>query len=615
MNPAGSALIYSSYLGEYENVRGQSIALDNDENAYVTGQTGPNGVPSVTPPPILPPAPFPITGTAFQLGFGGGASDAFVTKISATGTSVQYSSYLGGDNEDVGYGIAVDGSAVAYITGLAYSTNFPALAAVQSTSGGAGDAFVAKVNTRASGAASLGYSTYLGGSGLDQGNGIAIDPLGNAYVAGATASNSFPFTPSGVQTTNHGEGDAFVAKLTPTGSLSYFTFLGGSLADSAAGVAVDATGNAYVTGSTVSTDFPVTSPVFQHAYGGGNADAFAAKLSPTGSTLVYSSFLGGSNTEVPGGIAIDTNGSAYVAGQTCSQDFPLSNALQASAGGNCDAFISKVSPRGGIAITPAGLVFAPQTVGSASAPQNVTLTNSDVTPITVTSIFLSASNTGDFVQTNTCTVALPPGGQCTITVTFHPSAIGASKGSIRIDDTAPGSPHVVNLSGSGVVQNPDFTISAAPTSAAVSAGQAAAYKLTISPLAGFSQQVALSCGGLPNGASCSFSPNPITPSAPISVALTVNTALRAFAPPTVLRFNLPAMLHNLTPTMWVTVILLLGLVAVQFGLRRTRAVAVFGIAVVMLFVSGGCGSGSASGVPAGTPAGTSQFSVIATSGH
>jgi hypothetical protein len=163
------------------------------------------------------------------------------------------------------------------------------------------------------------------------------------------------------------------------------------------------------------------------------------------------------------------------------------------------------------------------------------------------------------------------------------------------------------------VQNADFTISAAPSSATVSAGQSATYKLTISPLAGFSQQVALSCSGLPNNASCSFSPSLITPAAAVAVTLTVGTGLRAFAPLNP-KFNLPATLHNLTRPIWLAVIFFLGLVAAQVGLRRRRLVAVFGITVVLLLLAGGCGSGSASGVPAGTPAGTSQFSVIATSG-
>ena len=505
-----------------------------------------------------------------------------------------------------------------------------------------------------------------------------------------------------------------MAKLTPAGSLTYFTFLGGALADSGAGVAADASGNAYVTGSTVSTDFPVTSPVFQHTYGGGNADAFVAKLSPTGTTLVYSSFLGGTNTEIPGGIAIDSIGSAYVAGQTCSLDFPLSNPLQASAGGNCDAFVSKISALGGIAINPAGLVFPAQSLGANSQPQAVTLTNTnDIAPITIQNISITGANPGDFTQTNTCSAPLPAGGQCTLTVIFHPNGVGLRKASVIINDNAPGSPQVVALNGStstvalsasslffgtqtvgtgsnpqtvtvtnnntvpliissitasgdfsqtnncsiplqpstncvisvtykplaagnsigaltltdngsgspqvvlltgtGFVQNPDFTVSAAPPSATVSAGQSAVYKLTISPLAGFSQPVSLSCSGLPRGATCSVSPNPVTVATPVTVTVTVDTALRTFATPMFTKFDLPVNLHNFARPLWLSFVLLLTLTMLA-RLRRLPVAALLSLAVMLLLLSAGCGSGSIAGVPAGTPAGTSQFTVIATSG-
>ena len=281
LNPAGSDIIYSTFFGEYEQVVANAIAVDVNGNAYITGRTGVDITPTVTSNGT--PPPFPITSGAFQTSYGGGSTNAFVAKIGATGTSILYSSYLGGDTEDVGYGIAVDGTADAFVTGLSYSSSasFPTTAgAIQVTNGGAGDAFVTKVNTNASGAASLVYSTFLGGTGLDQGNAIAVDSNGNAYVAGLTNSAAFGFTPSGIQPAYKGEGDAFVAELTTTGALSYFTYLGGTHADSATGIAVDSTFNAYVTGTTASIDFPTSGAVFQPAYGGGNTDGFVAKMVP-----------------------------------------------------------------------------------------------------------------------------------------------------------------------------------------------------------------------------------------------------------------------------------------------------------------------------------------------
>ena len=191
--------------------------------------------------------------------------------------------------------------------------------------------------------------------------------------------------------------------MTSTGALSYFTYLGGTHADSGTGIAVDSAGNAYVTGTTVSTDFPTAGAVFQPAYGGGNADSFVAKFDPTGATLVYSSYLGGTNTELATGIAVDSSGSAYVTGQTCSEDFPLSNPLQAVPGGNCDAYVAKVSILAGFALNPAGLVFPAQSLNTTSQPQTLTLTNGDSLQ-TISSITISGTNSGDFTETNTCPI-------------------------------------------------------------------------------------------------------------------------------------------------------------------------------------------------------------------
>ncbi len=160
------------------------------------------------------------------------------------------------------------------------------------------------------------------------------------------------------------KGDAFVAKFNPTlsgsASLLYFTYLGGALADSGTGIAVDASGNIFITGSTVSTNFPIAGAVFQPNYGGGNSDAFVTELNPANppaTALIYSTYLGGSNTDVATGIAVDTSDAAYVSGQTCSLDFPLSNPEQPTYGGNCDAFVSKIIRVGRSLAHPCGLDF------------------------------------------------------------------------------------------------------------------------------------------------------------------------------------------------------------------------------------------------------------------
>ena len=203
----------------------------------------------------------------------------------------------------------------------------------------------------------------------------------NAYVVGTTNSTAFGFAAPGgafqpacaLDAQGICEGDAFVAKLNPAAvrsgaSIVYFTYLGGSLANTGNAIAVDTSGNAYIAGSTVSLDFPITATAFQPRYGGGNADAYVTKLDPFGATLLWSSYLGGTNTDLGNGIAADATGSAYLTGQTCSLDFPLSNPLQSNPGGNCDAFISKVSILNGIALNPAGLVFPAQSLGTTSQP-------------------------------------------------------------------------------------------------------------------------------------------------------------------------------------------------------------------------------------------------------
>jgi Beta-propeller repeat/Cep192 domain 4 len=720
LNPAGSALVYSTFIGEYEDVRCQAVAVDSNQIVYLTGATTDNIMVTVVLPPNEPPPPdFPIV-NAFQPAFGNGSTDAFVMKISSTGSTVQYSSYAGGGDEDIGFGIAVDANANAYVTGLTYSSNFPVTAsALQGTSGGAGDAFFAKVNTDGSGLPSLLYSTYLGGSGIDQGNAVAVDSTGLAYVAGVTGSATLPFTTTG---TLDGPADVFAAKLDATqigaSSLLYFRYFGGSGADAGTGIAVDPAGNAYVTGTTTSVDFPTTEAVFQPAYGGGNTDAFVTKIDPTGATLLYSTFLGGTNADSGSGIAVDSTGNAFVTGQTCSLDFPLAHPEQTASGGNCDAFVSEVSILSGIAVNPAGLIFPPQSLGTTSQPMFVTLTNGDAAQ-TITSIALGGTDPQDFAQTNDCPASLDPGATCTISVTFAPTTTGIRTASVVITDSAPGSPQVVSLTGStsalrlstsaltfgnqqvGTTSDPmpviatnvgtvvitftgitasgayaetddclkaplqpgtncainvtfaptttgssvgaltltddapgspqiiyltgtgvgqtttqgDFTISATPPSATISAGQSAKYTVSITGVGGFSQPVNLSCSGAPTAASCSASPNPANPGT--SATLTIATQARALAPPGEYFRNEPPGAIRIPGLLWMgllTLLLILLLTAARRELRARCVPLALTAAVALALLAAACGGGTKTSVTAGTPAGTYPITIVGSSG-
>jgi Bacterial Ig-like domain (group 3)/Beta-propeller repeat len=345
INAAGSALVYSTYLGGSGDDVGSAIAVDSSGNAYVTGTTYSTDFPTMNP---LQPAN------------AGGGSDAFVSKINASGSALVYSTYLGGSGSDYGAGIAVDSASNAYVIGTTYSTDFPTTSgAFQTACGDAGclkpDAFVAKINPAGS---ALVYSTYLGGSSYEDGRGIAVDSAGNAYVTGFTYSNDFPTT-SGAFQTACGDagcfyGNAFVAKINPIGSaLVYSTYLGGSGSDGGAGIAVDSAGHAYVTGRAGSADFPTKNPL--QAYGG-DVDAFVAKINATGSALVYSTYLGGSGVDdyLVGAIAVDSAGNAYVTGDTGSTDFPTTPGAFKTTCGRCanyeDAFVAKIDPTGSVLV-------------------------------------------------------------------------------------------------------------------------------------------------------------------------------------------------------------------------------------------------------------------------
>jgi MYXO-CTERM domain-containing protein len=336
--PTGGALVYSTYLGGTGADIGRSIAVDAAGNTYVSGSTSSTDFATVSP---LQPA-------------NGGGFDAFAAKLSPDGSAVTYATYLGGAGDENGNAIAIDALGSAYVAGDTNGGAFPTQAPLQAASGGVRDGFVAKI---AIDGATLGYATYLGGAGDDSIASIAVDVGGNAYVAGQTTSSDFP-TKSPFAPALAGASDAFVAKINAAGaSLVYSTYLGGNDLDSATHVTLDPAGSAYVVGATSSTNFPLMKAP-QGVLAGGS-DAFATKLTPGGSALLYSTYLGGSGTDSATGIVVDAKGDTFVSGMTDSLNFPKQSALNATNAGGTDAFMIRLISTTALALAPATVKVAP----------------------------------------------------------------------------------------------------------------------------------------------------------------------------------------------------------------------------------------------------------------
>lgn len=336
LNSSGSAVLWSTYIGGSLKIggsqgdQGTGIILDAEGNVYLTGATGSTD--------------FPVTAGAFNTMYNGHQSDAFVLKLDASGSTLIYSTFLGGGGFDVGLEIALDTAGNPYVCGVTYSDNFPTSeAAFDRFYNGNGDCFVTKLNN--SGSALL-YSTFLGGSDLEQAQSIVLDGATNAYVAGLTRSSDFPFTSGAYNIRHNGDYDVFVTKLNAEGSspLIYSTFIGGRFQDEAMDIAIDTQTNAYITGYTLSDNYPTTEGAYDRLLQ--QQEVIVTKLNASGSALIYSTFIGNAYADIGYGIAVDGAGNAYLCG-TAAPAYPVTpDAFDPVGQDSFDGFFTKLNSTG-----------------------------------------------------------------------------------------------------------------------------------------------------------------------------------------------------------------------------------------------------------------------------
>jgi hypothetical protein len=668
------SLIYSTYLGgNGANAAsvgfgdsGQAVALDSSKNAYVTGTTTSTN--------------FPTTATALQPNTAPPAAvakgTAFLTRIDTTLPGVLvYSTYLGGDVNDFGFGIAVKpNSTIAYVTGQTSSPAFPtfpantyqAAAATAFPSAG----FVSLIDTALPKVTALNYSTFLGGGGILP-FAIAVDAAGNAYVGGFSNTTSFPVTPGAFQPkfATGASGEGFISKINPGGNgtadLVYSSFFGGSGVaggpDAVNGIAVDSMNNAYITGVTFSSSatFPVFPPgtVQPNLPSGAKSAAFVAKLTliPTlavspapGSTLNFGTVLIG-NTSPAQTITLTNNTSAaiaftsavvngspaaantdYIVTNSCSSSIPFgaSNTctvsvtfkptvsgaetatLRLTDSDSTSPQIFSLTGRGltptpTVMLAPTSLTFGNQALNTTSTAQTVTLTNTGTGPLTIISIAAS----GDFAATSTGTTACPitpamlaANANCTISVTFTPTAAGTRMGTLTIMDNAAGSPHTVPLT--GTTTPPDFGLTGPTSVQNVKAGSTLSFNVTMTPVGGFKGTVGLTCTGAPTYSTCTVTPMSVAAAdgtTPQTAQVSLTT--KAVMPPPARIPTPPVSIRQVVPVLLAMLLLFLLPRA-----QRLRARLGMVTAMVLLLVLAGCGGGYN-----GTPKGAATLTITGTS--
>jgi hypothetical protein len=649
----GSSLVYSTYFGGNTNVPYNcgfpcwaspvsaiaGIALDSSGSAYVVGNTNTYNFPTT-------PGAYLMTDQTRL-----NSSVGFVSKFSAAGL-LDYSTYLyesSGADTNLN-AIAVDGLGSAYVAGIAQDDGtFPVTSTTicnPSAVPVCNFAFVTKFDPTGS---TLAYSTYLGPNNGATPQAIVLDASNDAYVLSSTASGSFSMVDGdGIEPYTSGD-ELLLVEIDPLASSQIFaTYLGGSANESAAGMVRDSTGNLYIAGATDSTDFPVTQGAFQSLLAGSN-DGFVLKIGPNSAPAVAlnpgllefaarsvgstspvqtvllrnmgsSPLLISSTTVSPNFAETNTCGSSVPAASNCALSVTFvpiaagslsgSITIQDDAAGSPHVIdLSGTSSGPVVSLAPGSLTFPGQQVGTTSAAQIVTLTNSG-------NMVLSVSNvqvTGNFAETNNCSTPLAASSSCAISITFTPTASGALSGALTVSDSAANSPQTESLTGS----ESDFSLASAQGSDTVKAGSAATYNLKVSPVSGsFVSAVALTCSGLPAQTSCSLSPNAVTPggSAASSTLSITTTATVAEAEP--IRKSRSAPVY----AVWIQ-LQAIGLLGIMFAMpkrlsSKTRAlVTLLLVSGALIFMFGCGGTGIVPPPQTGTTPGTYTITVTGTSGH
>ncbi len=658
LDPTGRILLYSTYLSGHGIDIASGLAVDQGgSNAYVTGTTTSADVGTGFPSTIGAYQTQPKIPNLNQF---------FFTKVdpNASGSaSVLYSTYFGGSSPStgtvVGGGITVDTNSNAYFTGGTNFIDMPVLNAFQATNKGGYDVIVAKFNPSGVTGTQLLYSTYLGGSGDDIGYGIAVDTSPNAYVTGSTTSSDFNAGDTGttaLQSSNGGGTDAFVAKLgiLCTGTactvplpLDYFTYLGGAGTDIGTAIGVDNNSAARITGWTNSPNFPIVGNPLQNTFGGGSSDAFYASVdtlatcspitTPTCAPTSTSSYFGGNAEEIGTSIALDQQGSSYLAGETWSTNFPVLNSEQGNLSGPNDAYVAKLAPV--LNLTMPTPVATPLVVGMGSQVSFAyTITNSGEFTNGVTFVdnlpaagatFVSATASpgtcGNAVnQTVLCNIGtLNAAATATITVILTPAAPTIAGGTVSLGNSGAafvGQSQLATASASVIVN--DFKLTVAPATLTVPAGVPAVYTATVTPSAnsGFPDSVSIACGsGLPTGGTClpgNNNPIPNLNTGAQSSQLIINTTARVTTTTELRHRSGPGMPLYAT---WLPVsglaLLGVGLGGKISGRRRLLMGLLLGGLFTLIMFLPACGSGTTTTTTTGTPAGIYAVTVNAVSGN